>query len=196
MLEIVRKTALENRQRAMRIIEATRIKEIWEQAGATINLVGSLRMGLLVKHRDIDFHIYSSPLSVEESFAAVSQLAQHPAIKRVEYANLLDTEEQCIEWHAWYCEKDEEPWQIDMIHILKGSKFDGYFERMADRITEVLTPEQRDTILTLKYDTPDDLKIMGIEYYRAVIEGGVKNFGQFDKWRKQHPVNGITEWIP
>lgn len=195
MLETIRLTARRNQQKAIQIIEDTRISEIWRQAGATINLVGSLRMGLLVKHRDIDFHIYSQPLSVAESFAAISRIAQHPSIKRVEYTNSLDTDEKCIEWHAWYID-DDESWQIDMIHILKGSTYDGYFERMADRICEVMTPEERDTILTLKYDTPEEEKIMGIEYYRAVIEGGVENFRQFQQWRRQHPVCGIMEWIP
>lgn len=67
-----------------------------------INLVGSLRTGLLMKHRDIDFHIYSSPLNLTDSFQAMARLAENPSIKRIECANLLHTAEACIEWHAWY----------------------------------------------------------------------------------------------
>lgn len=57
-------------------------------------------MGLFMKHRDIDFHIYSASITPADSFAAMAKLAANPAIKRIEYGNLLDTEEQCLEWHA------------------------------------------------------------------------------------------------
>ena len=49
---------------------------IWESIGAQVNLVGSLRMGLLMKHRDIDFHIYTSSLSLTDSFRAMAKLAE------------------------------------------------------------------------------------------------------------------------
>lgn len=59
-----------------------------------------------------------------------------------------------------------------MIHIVKGSRYDSYFEKMAERITAVLTDETRQAILKLKYETPDTAKIMGVEYYQAVIQDG------------------------
>ena len=45
--------AKRNQQKAWEIIEDTRIVRIWEGIGAKVNLVGSLRTGLLMKHRDI-----------------------------------------------------------------------------------------------------------------------------------------------
>ena len=51
--------AKQNQEKAWQVIKNTNIIQIWEDAGAKINLVGSLRTGLLMKHRDIDFHIYS-----------------------------------------------------------------------------------------------------------------------------------------
>ena len=60
--------AKRNQQKAWEIIEDTRIVRIWEGIGAKVNLVGSLRTGLLMKHRDIDFHIYTSPLDLSASF--------------------------------------------------------------------------------------------------------------------------------
>ena len=83
-----------------------------------------------------------------------------------------------------------------MIHILKGSYYDGYFEQVAERILAVLTPEIRETILKLKYETPDGEEIMGIEYYQAVIQDGIKDYSAFQNWRKVHPANGIIDWIP
>lgn len=161
-----------------------------------INLVGSLRTGLLMKHRDIDFHIYSSALNLTDSFQAMARLAENPSIKRIECANLLHTAEACIEWHAWYQNEENELWQMDMIHIREGSRYDGYFEKVAQRISEIMTDEIRETILRLKYETPETEKIIGVEYYQAVIRDGVRDYSGFKEWRKQHPVTGVVEWMP
>jgi len=188
--------AFRNQQKAYEIIEKTDIVNIWQSAGMEINLVGSLNMGLLMKHKDIDFHIYSTPLIISDSFKAISRLAENPSITHIEYTNLTDTEEACIEWHAWYSDTQNEVWQIDMIHILKGSEYDGYFERMAERIKAVLTNEQKETILRLKYETPDSEKIIGVEYYQAVIRDGVKSYKDFMSWREEHPLEGVIKWMP
>ena len=78
-----------------------------------------------------------------------------------------------------------------MIHILKGSYYDGYFEQVAERILAVLTPEIRETILRLKYETPDTEEIMGIEYYQAVIQDGIHDYAAFQNWRKTTPRTGL-----
>lgn len=188
--------AQQNQQKAWKVVEKTQIIPIWESIGAEINLVGSLRTGLLMKHRDIDFHIYSSPLNLSDSFQAMAKLAENRSVKKIECANLLHTEEACVEWHAWYQDDEDELWQIDMIHLLKGSRYDGYFEQVAERISAVLTDETRLAVLSLKYDTPETEKIMGVEYYQAVIQDGVRTYAEFEAWRKQHPVVGIVEWLP
>ena len=46
-----------NTERAMEVVRDSGIIGIWESVGARVNLVGSLKTGLLMKHRDIDFHI-------------------------------------------------------------------------------------------------------------------------------------------
>lgn len=185
-----------NQQKAWSIIKDSRIIQIWESVGATVNLVGSLKTGLLMKHRDIDFHIYSSPMNLSDSFRAMAMLAENPSVRKIAYTNLLDIEEACIEWHAWYQDGEGELWQIDMIHIRKGSRYDGYFEKVAEHISTVLTDEMKRTILQLKYETPDDGKIMGIEYYQAVIKDGIKSYSEFEQWRRLHPVTGVIEWMP
>ena len=188
--------AAANQQRAREVIRDTDLEAIWRSVGAEANLVGSLRTGLLMKHRDIDFHIYSSPLRMEESFAAMAQLAADPAVGRIECRNLLATDEACVEWHATYRDRDGDEWQLDMIHIVRGSRYDGYFERVADRISAVLTDETRRAVLQIKYDTPDEVKIMGIEYYQAVLRDGVRTYAEFEAWRAANPVEGILEWMP
>ena len=188
-------TAGKNFEKALRIIEKSGVRQAWESIGATVNQVGSMAMGLLMKHRDIDFHIYTERLNISESFAVIQKICADPAVTRMEYRNLADTEEACLEFHIWFMQDDEE-WQIDMIQILKGSQFDGYFERVAERIKAVLTPETRRTILELKYLTPDNEHIMGIEYYQAVIADGIRSYPEFIQWRKTHPSNGIVNWCP
>lgn len=185
-----------NQQKAREIIKATNIISIWEGVGAKINLVGSLPTGLLMKHKDIDFHIYSSPLLLTDSFRAMAALAENSSIKKIECTNLLHTVEACVEWHAWYQDEDNELWQMDMIHIQGGSRYDGYFEKVAERISQVMTDEMRETILRLKYETPEEEKIIGVEYYRAVIEGGVRSYAELVEWRRRHPVTGVVEWMP
>lgn len=185
-----------NQQRAHEIIQELNLIPLWASINVEAHLVGSLRMGLLMKHLDIDLHLYSDPVSLADDFRIIARLAQNHRIKQIEYANLLDTEEACLEWHLHYEDPLNQMWQIDMIHILKGSRYDGYFEQMADRIVTALTDETRHTILQLKYETPESEKIMGIEYYQAVLRDGVKNYAEFETWRRQHPVTGIVTWMP
>lgn len=101
-------TAKANQKRAHEIIDELRIIDIWQSVGAEAHLVGSLKTGLLMKHKDIDFHIYSPQVSVSESFAAISKIAENRHITRIEYGNLLQTDEECIEWHLCYCGEKED----------------------------------------------------------------------------------------
>lgn len=189
--------AAANQRRAGEILRELRLKEVWREDGGRAEVVGSLRSGLLMKHLDIDLHVYTpSPLRPEASFAAMARIAAKPGIRRVEYANLLDAEDRCLEWHAQYEEPNGRMWQIDMIHLAEDSPWAGYFERVADRIAAVLTAEMREAILRLKWQTPDARKIPGILYYRAVLEGGVRTWDELEAWLQEHPVGGIVEWMP
>lgn len=89
-------------KRASEVLEASGIKAIWEKAGAEVRLVGSLRMGLIAKHRDIDLHIYSSGITEESSFAIASQMAKNPNIVEIKCINGLHTDEHCVAWHILY----------------------------------------------------------------------------------------------
>ncbi len=189
--------AAANQRRAHEILRELELREAWQAIGARAEVVGSLRTGLLMKHLDIDLHIYSpAPLRPADSFAAAARVAEKPGIRRMEYGNLLDAEDCCLEWHAQYEDRDGRRWQIDLIHMAENSPWAGYFERVADRIAAVLTPETRETILRLKYETPDGAKISGIAYYKAVLADGVRSHAEFTAWLQEHPVEGIVTWIP
>ena len=188
--------AVENQQIAWQILEETAIIPSWEQIGATVNLVGSLKSGLLSKNKDIDLHIYTDRLTIADSFSVIRELAERLPLKEMQYKNLIDTEEECIEWHLFYEHSNRDIWKFDMIHIRSGSKYDGTVERVTEAITRRLTEEYRKTILQIKYEIPDEIVIPGIEIYQAVFDGNVRSYDELKKWRKEHPLTNSLYWLP
>lgn len=185
-----------NRQAAMKVVADSRIVEIWEGVGATVHMVGSVKSGLIMKNRDVDFHVYSGDPMTDKSFAAIAVLEKNPAVQDILFKNLLDTEEECLEWHIGYQDSDGKLWKIDVIHIRKGSAYDGVIEKTTDAIIGKLTPETREAILRIKYDMPKGMKTMGIEIYYAVLASGVRNFEEFARWKNANPDPNLLGWIP
>lgn len=192
-MEEILRLAARNTERAREIVDRLRLYERWQAAGAEVRAVGSLRMGLLMKHLDIDLHLYTERLDPAVGFAVMAELCADPAVREVQFVNGADTEERCLEWHCRYAREGEE-WQIDMIQILRGSRYDGYFEAVADRIAAALTPETRTATLELKYRTPDGEKIPGIAVYKAVLQDGVRTPDELREWLSAHPITGILEF--
>lgn len=188
--------ALHNQQTAWRILEYTGIIPAWERIGAAVHLVGSLKSGLLAKSRDIDLHIYTDTLDIVGSFSVMQELAERLSLKEIQFKNLIQTEEECIEWHAIYENEDMNAWKFDMIHIRKGSKYDGVVEKVTAAITNCLTPEIKQTILQIKFDVPDSVQIPGIEIYHAVFVGGVRSYEELEQWRKNNPLTNSLDWLP
>lgn len=153
------------------IVAGLDIEGHWRQAGAVVNAVGSFRTGLLVRHRDIDFHVYTPTLDRDLSFRVMAALASSPYLNSLHFVDGSGTEERCLEWHGIWQRPGGAPWQIDIIHIESGSTFDGYFERFADRLH-------------------------GVEYYQAVLEGGVRTLDGLRRWRAAHPLDGVNLWMP
>lgn len=184
------------REEGMRVLAESRIAEIWEQAGCRVSIVGSLRMGLLISHRDIDLHVYSSGITAGGSFAIMAKIADNPRVTEIRCINGLGTDEHCIAWHLYYKADDGEMWKFDIIHIEAGSRYDGYFERMADRIVAAMTDEHRDIILRLKSDAEEDCDIHGVEYYEAVIAYGIHSAESLRRWVADHRKKPPYYWIP
>lgn len=190
------KLAQHNQQTVWKILENTGIIPAWERIGATVHLVGSLKSGLLAKSKDIDLHIYTEKLDIAESFSVMQELTERLPLKEVQYKNLIHTEEECIEWHAIYEDEDMNTCKFDMIHIRKGSKYDGVVEKVTEAIMNRLTPEVKKTILQIKFDVPDDVQISGIEIYHAVFVGEVRNYEELEQYRKTNPLTNSLDWLP
>lgn len=190
----INELAVANQVKARTVLESSGIADIWAKAGCRVNLVGSLRMGLLMTHRDIDLHVYSRGITEQFSFSVVAEIATNPNVTEIRCINGLSGDEHCIAWHIMY-RHDDEIWQFDVIHIESGTTYDGYFENMADRILQVLTPIQKDTILRLKYETSGE-DFHGVEYYEAVIADGIDNVEDFRQWVTQHRNKPPYYWIP
>ena len=60
------------------IVAELDIEGHWRRAGAVVHAVGSFRTGLLVRHRDIDFHVYTPTLDRDLSFRVMAALASSP----------------------------------------------------------------------------------------------------------------------
>ena len=188
--------AEQNQQNAWKLLDETGIIPAWERIGATVHLVGSLKSGLLMKSRDIDLHIYTGKLDITESFSVMQELAERLKLKEIQYKNLVHTEEECIEWHVLYEDQELHTWKFDLIHIRKGSKYDGVVENVTAAIAKLLTPGLRETILRIKYEVPDGVMIPGIEIYHAVFTGGVRSYEELERWRQEHPLPNSLDWLP
>ncbi len=195
MKELLEK-AEERQKEARAVIEESDVISHWSSIGATINLVGSLKTGLLINNRDVDFHIYTNPFKLSDSFLAMSKLAENERIKTIGYANLIEAEDRCISWQAFYEDQNNNMWQIDMIHILNDSPYVGYFENVAERISAVLTQETREAILRIKDAIPLDKKVPSIQVYQAVIRDGIREVEDFWQWKEQNQDDGIITWVP
>jgi|SRR5574344_2003844 predicted nucleotidyltransferase len=180
-----------NQKEAWQILEETGIVKSWENIGATVNIVGSLKTGLIMKSKDIDMHVYTDKLNPSESFSVIEELNNRLNLRELHYINSIDTEEECIEWHLRY--KD---WKFDIIHLRRGSKYDGTVERMTDAIIRKLTPEIRRTILKIKNDTPTGTVIPSVEIYRAVFTGKIKDYSELEQWRKDNMTKNSLDWLP
>jgi len=190
------KLAEQNQQSAWKVLEDTAIVQAWENIGADVHLVGSLKSGLMMKSRDIDMHIYTDELDIARSFSVMQELAVRLPLIEIQYKNGIDTEEECIEWHATYEDKEMNLWKFDMIHVRKGSKYDGVVEKVTNAITEKLTPKLRLTILQIKNEVPDGIMIPSIEIYHAVFMGNVKSYTELEQWRKTNPLTNSLSWMP
>jgi len=189
-------TSWKLRHQAEVVLRSSKVLEAWESIGGKVCGVGSFRTDLMMKHRDIDLHIYTETLEVSRALAALHPVIADGRTTGLSYINGAETGEHCLEWHLRRRDDDGREWKIDMIQILAGTRYDGVMEEVADAVAAAASPETRKRILTLKNECPDDLPICGIEYCKAVIADGVTSWRQFLEWRRENPPETLMSWNP
>ncbi len=193
-MENILQLAQQNTKEAFSLLRQSRAVTAWDLQGAEVHIVGSLACGLYFNSRDIDLHVYTDPFDMENAFAAMAMIAQQKGFKRLTCQNLLDTPEACVEWHVFFEDEKGDEWNLDIIHIMRGSRYDGYFEKQAAAIKEMLTDPTRTAILQIKKDLPRTPHIGGIWIYTAVLRDGVRTLSAFNDWYAKQNKNQILEW--
>lgn len=193
-MENILEEAQHNTQEAFAVLRKTRAVAAWDLQGAEVHLVGSLACGLYMDSRDIDLHVYTDPFDLTAGFEAMAFIAKQKGVKAMTYNNLLDAPDACCEWHVTYEDEQGREWTLDIMHITRGSRYDGYFERQAAKIKEMVTDETRKAVLQIKKSLPKRPHIGGIWVYLAVLRDGVKTPRAFAAWYGKQDKNQIVEW--
>ena len=123
-------------QEATQLLRGLSLLQNWEGIGCEAHVVGSLAMELMLRRRNINVCVYSDAVSVEQSADGIAQLSSSLGIGKVSYENLLHTERQCIIWHVPYRDVSGDDWTFDMVHMVRGSAYDGYLRSVAQGVYE------------------------------------------------------------
>ena len=182
------------RERALRVIGGLGLMERWSRIGRPV-LVGSVRFGLMA-NTNIDLEVYVPEPRVRDGFGVIAELAERPGIRRIQYLNVMGTDDPGLYWRV-DCEDGGELWDIDIWLVPDDHPHAGLAGRFASAMERALTEETRDAILALKAARPPGSKIRGIDVYRAVLAGNVRTDRDFQVWLADHSVSdGIEEWMP
>ena len=193
-MDLILQQAQENTKEAFAMLRQSRAVTAWDLQGADVHLVGSLACGLYYDSRDIDLHVYTDPFDMSAGFAAMGMIASQKGFKGLTCTNLLDAPDACVEWHAQFEDAQKRLWTLDIIHILRGSRYEGYFERQAQAIKNMLTDDTRAAILHIKKTLPPQPHIGGIWVYAAVLRDGVRTPEEFSAWYAKQDKNQILHW--
>lgn len=186
--------------KAGELIGRLRMRELWEQVGATY-LVGSARFGLMTRP-NIDFEVYVERPDARAGAAVVAELAATPGVQDIQHHDFLDTADPGLYWRVDYSAEDGTLWDFDIWLVPFSHPHAGMAEAFAAAMERTLTPETRAEILALKTDVAAHaLKcatetVRGIDIYRAAIEGGVRSLDEFSRWRAENPPAPMETWSP
>ncbi|MBE0604317.1 MAG: hypothetical protein IH611_11935 [Deltaproteobacteria bacterium] len=184
-------------KRALEIVAETRVRDLWEKVGRTF-LVGSARFGLMAAP-NIDFEIYVEKPDARDGFAVMREIAALPNVTGIEYRNFLGTSDPGLYWRVDYRDGDGSLWDFDNWLVPFSHPYAGMADTFASAMERALTPETRRAILDLKTaltgPAPGD-KPRGIDVYRAVLEGDVRDSGEFELWLERNPPAPLETWRP
>lgn len=179
---------------AMAILEELKLLDRWSRVG-TPCIVGAMAYGLQVAP-DIDMEIFCKRPTVEAGFKLLAEVAVHPRIRKVRFANELDGPDQGLYFQLRYLHESGEEWKLDM--WLLATDHPGPLSRdLVTPMRRALTDESREAILAIK----EQLRAAGhpylsIDIYRAVLDDGVRSPEEFLAWHQRVKPSGLTTWRP
>jgi hypothetical protein len=187
--------ALERQRRVGVIIEMLQLMDRWWDAGATPVVVGSAAFGLMVRP-DLDLEITCPMPSIETGFAIAAELAHHPRVAKVAFANELTGPARRLAWRLGYRWVDEELWSVDM-WLIAENRSGPCAADLVEPMRRALTEETRTTILELKEAIFDQAaEVSSIDVYRAVLDGGVRSVAELREWLPENESFGLVYWQP
>ncbi|NLG27874.1 MAG: hypothetical protein GX557_08170 [Chloroflexi bacterium] len=186
--------ARERQARARGVMAALRLLEEWGKVGEPV-LVGATRTGLTVSP-DIDMEVYTQSPQIPDGFAVVARLAQVPGVCQVRFANELEGPDQGLYWQLRYRDPSGLMWKVDTWLVAHDHPQAHWAERFADALVATLTDDTRAAILRVKEALQGQADARGIDIYRAVLEGGVRDAEQFRRWQAATPSEGLIWWMP
>jgi len=168
----------------------------WSRYGKPI-LVGSVALELVVAP-DIDIEVYCPDLRIEDGFEVLAACASHPQVSRARFWNALFPPHHGLYWRLDYIDEQDVEWKTDMWAV--ADTYSGPCgAKLVEPLKKALTNETRSTILRLKEAVLADesTECFSIQIYRAVLDFGVRSFGQLKSWLRDYPLGDkVTDWKP
>ncbi len=179
---------------AQEVIANLSLRRLWGALGEFVQ-VGSSRFGLMTS-TNLDFETYVDAPDPREGFAVVSQLAAIPGVRRIDYLNFLGTSDPGLYWHIFYNDQAGRTWDLDCWLVPYSHPHAGMADALARAMAATLTPESRQTILSIKRAVPKEAGYRGVDIYKAALKGGVRDAEGFLAWIKDNPPPEMETWTP
>lgn len=186
--------AVELQKQAEKVIDELQIIRRWGLVGKTI-LVGSANFGLMTTP-NLDFEIYVEEPDIRVGFDIVREIATISGVKQIEFLNFMGTSDPGLYWRIDYQDKNGVMWDIDNWLVPFSHPHAGMANNFAKAMKQALTDETRKIILEIKSQMPSERKFRGIDIYKAVLSGGVRDMDEFMKWIAINPPVEMETWQP
>lgn len=184
--------AAELQKQANKVIEELQIRYRWELVGKTI-LVGSASFGLMTTP-NLDFEIYVENPDIRLGFDTVREFAVTSGVKKIQFLNFMGTSDPGLYWRIDYQDQQGVAWDIDNWLVPFSHPQAGMADNFAKAMKLALTDETKRTILKIKSQIEG--KYRGIDIYKAVMSGGVRNKEQFERWIANNLPVEMETWQP
>jgi hypothetical protein len=181
-------------KQAYQVLNTLRLLERWQTIGKPV-LVGSMRFGAMVTP-NIDMEVYTDEPTASAGFAIVGQLAEIPGVKEIRYLNALDSLDQGLYWYIVFEDAAGVSWGIDVWLVAHDHPYAYVADRLATAMEKRLDAESRRRILTIKSGLPAEMKVRGVDIYKAVLRDGVATADAMLHWLQANPPEPMELWHP